>query len=270
MLAYPLPSTLATSSLSLSAANMSDMSEAIINATYTAFAQIMASFPDMMDEGVVGSGGAFDGAFAEEFLGLSSLPPGVVGSMSFWALNMTREKLASVLAPMNASVYAALGDAASLVSFSIAEPSASNNHTAFFESMNSSPSSAGQVSLSSSRLLGRPHLSDLPLAELASSLKQIMATQTEEEGGSLTIGLQGGPGPRNVPAERRGAVNPVWRDIYIHVVIDGADVDTKTQTPGQALKAGGEWLEANREAVWRQWAPDTGAYMNEASPFNGQ
>lgn len=270
MLTYPTPSTLTSASITLSAANMTDYSDATVNATWTAFAQFMASVPDLMDAGIVGSGAAFNGDSAKRILGLTSSVPGVLLSFSIWALNMTTDEMSNLLKPVQDNITATLGDSASSISLTVSDPGSSSNYTNFFMSMNASPSTAGQVSLLSSRLLGRGQLSNLPVSEVASYLQRTMASQTEDGGAMLTIGLQGGPGPRNVPEERRGAVNPVWRDVYVHVVVGGANVDTSASTPGPALRQAADWLEDNKEAVFREWAPETGAYMNEANPFNSQ
>jgi hypothetical protein len=39
-------------------------------------------------------------------------------------------------------------------------------------------------------------------------------------------------------------------------------------TPQNALSAAAAWIESKKEAVWREWAPDSGSYINEANPFN--
>lgn len=267
ILTYPTPANIAASSVRIMAANMSDYSDATVNATWIAFSQLMSSFPDLMDQGFAGSGAAFTGTSASSILGLSDAIPGVLASFNVWALNMTTETMDDLMSAVKNDIMSAIGDS-SLVTLTMSNSSSSSNYTEFFLSMNSSPSSAGQVSLGSSRLIGRGQLGDLAVTDVASYLEVIMASQTEGDGTMLTVGLQGGPGPRNVPEERRGAVNPVWRDVYLHVLAGGANVDTEGQTPRVALRAAAEWLDANKEAVWREWAPETGAYMNEANPFN--
>ncbi|KAI0098725.1 hypothetical protein GGR51DRAFT_425905 [Nemania sp. FL0031] len=269
MLTYPTPATLTSASITLAAANMSDHRDATVNATWAAFAQLMSGFPDVMDQGVTGSGAAFTGLSASQILGLSGPIPGVMVVLNVWSLNMSSEGMRNLLRPLHASVVSRLSDP-SLVSFTISDPSTSTNYSDFFAAINASPSTAGQISLSTSRLLGRAQLGDLAIDEVALYLQRIMVSQIEAQGTMLTIGLQGGPGPRNVPQKRRGAVNPVWRDIYIHIISGGANINTTMSTPGFALNQAGEWLEVNKEATFREWAPETGAYMNEANPFNSE
>lgn len=66
----------------------------------------------------------------------------------------------------------------------------------------------------------------------------------------------------------RGALTPAWRDAYLHVLVTGADIDTTSSSPQDALTAAAEWIEEHKEKVWREWAPDSGSYINEANPFN--
>ncbi|KAI0868293.1 hypothetical protein GGS24DRAFT_506921 [Hypoxylon argillaceum] len=269
LLTYPTPATLTSASIRLAAANMSDYRETTVNATWAAFAQLMSGFPNVMDQGITGSGAAFTGVSASGILGIPGPVPGVLVSLNVWALNITSEAMCTLLRPLQNTILSNLSDA-SLISFQISDPSTSTNYTDFFEAINASPSTAGQISLIASRLLGRAQLSDLAIDEVAPYLRRIMVSQTQMDGTMLTIGLQGGPGPRNIPQERRGAVNPVWRTIYVHIISGGANVDTTTSTPGSALRQAGKWLETNKEAIFREWAPETGAYMNEANPFNSE
>ncbi|ETS80656.1 hypothetical protein PFICI_08185 [Pestalotiopsis fici W106-1] len=266
ILTYPTPANIAASSVSIMAANMSDYSDATVNATWIALSQLMSSFPDIMDQGIAGSGAAFTGLSGNSILGLSEPIPGVLASFNFWALNMTTEAMDDLLSTVEYDILSAVGDSR-LISLTFSNSSSSSNYTEFFLSMNSSPSSAGQVSLTASRLIGRGQLGDLAVSDVASYFQRAMASQSGN-GSMLTVGLQGGPGPRNVPENRRGAVNPVWRDVYLHILHGGANVDTDANTPRMALQAAAEWLDVNKEAVFREWAPETGAYMNEANPFN--
>ncbi|KAL1635929.1 hypothetical protein SLS58_010034 [Diplodia intermedia] len=76
----------------------------------------------------------------------------------------------------------------------------------------------------------------------------------------VTIGLQGGPGVQAVSEERWGVVSTVWRDVYLHVIATGADMDaTAPGGPKKALSDAAEWLEEHKEKMWREWAPDMGA-----------
>ena len=74
-------------------------------------------------------------------------------------------------------------------------------------------------------------------------------------------------GPRNVDEGMRGAVNPAWRDAYLRLMVTGVNIDTSASSPRDALSAAAEWAEGNKEAVWREWAPDAGAYINEVNSF---
>ncbi|GAP91799.1 putative isoamyl alcohol [Rosellinia necatrix] len=270
MLTYPPPVDIVVLNIAMSAADVTNNDPATANATWMAAAGFISSLPDLMDQGVTGSGGIFTGQSAQRNLGLSQPPPGNALNFNLWSYNSTPEAMTALLAPVRENVLRSLGNASSLISMTISEPTTTPNYTAFFDALNASPSVAGSVSLASSRLLGRSELSELPRADLASYLKRIMVSSIEAAGSYLVIGLQGGPGPRKVPVERRGSANPVWRKTYLHFLVTGANVDLDGKSPGQVLSEGAEWMETNKEGVWREWGPETGAYMNEGNPFDGQ
>ncbi|KAI1292421.1 FAD-binding domain-containing protein [Xylaria venustula] len=270
MLTYPPPIDIVQSNIAMSAADLTNNDSVTANATWMAAAEFISSLPDLMDQGVTGSGGIFTGQSAQYNLGLSQPPPGNILNFTIWSYNYTPEAMTALLAPVRENVLKSLGSASSLISMTVSEPTTTPNYTAFFDELNVSPSTAGSVSLISSRLLGRSELSELPRAGLALYLKRIMVSEIEASGSYLVVGLQGGPGPRGVPVKRRGSANPIWRKTYLHFLVTGANVDLDGKSPGQALGEGAEWIEVNKEGVWREWGPETGAYMNEGNPFDGQ
>ncbi|KAI0459497.1 FAD-binding domain-containing protein [Xylaria acuta] len=270
VLTYPAPIDIVTSHIAISAANLTTKDPITANMTWMALAQFMSCLPDLMDQGVVGSGTVSTGDAARHSLGLSQPPPGNVASLDLWAYNSTHESLGALLTTVRENILKSLGNSSSLISMTISEPTTTPNYTAFFNAINTSPSPAGQIGLASSRLLGHLELSELPQADLGLYLKRIMASHTKGAGSVLSIVLQSGPGPRKVPRERRGAVNPTWRKTYVHMIATGADGDLEGRSPSQFLDETAQWVEVNQETVWRQWAPETGAYMNEANPFNSQ
>ncbi|KAI1450607.1 hypothetical protein F5Y02DRAFT_413329 [Annulohypoxylon stygium] len=271
MLTFPEPTNIITSSLTINQKNLNDTNPATINATWDAVALTLAKLPDLMDAGVVGSGLAAVGTSGKSVLGLPSTPTGAALSLSFWAYNSTVDDLASKLKSLQEQLLNVSTAASTALNVVVAEPSITPNFSAFFDSMNAAGSAAGTGGVSSSRLLGRAELSDRPLQEVRSYLQRVMAYQSPGTGAILVIGMQGGPGPRQVPSDRRGAVNPVWRKAYLHVLASGGYTDSSgAVTPYQALLNAADWTEVNQEAVWREWAPETGAYMNEANPFDGQ
>ncbi|KAI2634797.1 hypothetical protein GGS26DRAFT_524429 [Hypomontagnella submonticulosa] len=103
------------------------------------------------------------------------LPRGVVASFSVWAHNSTADALDRLLKLVRDNIINSLGNDAPLIMLSIKELSLTPNYTAFFNSMNSSPSPAASISLSSSRLLGLSGLSNRDPAEVAPDLRKIMA-----------------------------------------------------------------------------------------------
>ncbi|KAJ5010991.1 FAD-linked oxidoreductase ZEB1 [Colletotrichum sp. SAR 10_99] len=255
--------------VSLSVALSTDKNDtAAKEATWRSFAVLLASVPDLMDAGLTGSA-----LFSTDALTNASLAANVThnvsGSLGFFAYNTTAEKITSLLEPVRDRMLAAGGGNGS-VSVTLGEPSVQPDFISLFESVNGAPSAAGAYSLMTSRLLGRKHLSDIEQPTLVSYLKQIMQTQNPTGGGMMVIGLQGGPRPRSVPEKMRGAVNPVWRSTYIHMMSYGASIDTTNASPQDALDVAAKWLEETKEPIWREWAPGSGSYMNEANAFNSQ
>lgn len=186
--------------------------------------------------------------------------PGAVITPSFYGYNMTQAQMRRVLQELAAQAVAS-SDARSI----IAKPGNFQEYPSFFDYFNSTTSSSSESvadSLMSSRLLGRAELSELPTSDLKQHLQRLL-----EHSPFILLGLQGGRGPRNVPTELGGAVNPIWRRIYAHALSFGTPINT-TGVPSVELKKAGQWAEVHPEAVWREWAPDTGAYMNEANCFN--
>ncbi|KAH8649192.1 hypothetical protein BX600DRAFT_484096 [Xylariales sp. PMI_506] len=230
MLTYPAPTEIVEASVAISAANMSDFSNATVNATWVALSTILASFPDLMDQGITGSGSTAVGGSAERIFGLTASPPGVVASFSLWAYNSTVGAYRNRIETLNSTIMDNLGEDATRISLTIGELSVTSNYSTFFASMNSSPSTAGAISLSSSRLLGREEVTEIALEELSGYLQRVMRSQISD-----------------VPEPRRGALNPVWRKTYVHAVVTGTNVNLDGYTPAAALQNAAEWAEDNKE-----------------------
>ncbi|KAI1379578.1 FAD-dependent monooxygenase [Hypoxylon crocopeplum] len=254
MRTHPVPQNVVTAILSMSMVGNDTTIAA--NASWDALTTLTSSLPDLMDLGLTGSGTA------------STVDKGVQVSLGFFAYNTTASTLNSILEPVRARM-AAYGNNKTL-SVTISEPTAFSTFLSFFNDyLNSSPTGVAQISLVSSRLLGRRELTDIPSQTLRFHLQDIMRTQVEGRACQLIYGLQGGLGPKNVDMAMRGALNPAWRSAYVHLITTGAYVNQTDSTPQGALATAATWVEENKEAVWRQWAPGSGAYFNEANPFNG-
>ena len=190
-------------------------------------------------------------------VGANYTVPGAVITPSFQGYNMTKTQMRRVLQELAGQAVAS-SDAGSI----IAKPDNIQEYPSFFDFFNSTTSSSSEAvsdGLMSSRLLGR--------AELSTNDAKLHLQRLLEHSPFILLALQGGRGPRNVPTELRGAVNPIWRKIYLHTLSFGAPMEA-TGVPSVELKKAGEWAEEHPEAVWREWAPETGAYMNEANCFN--
>ncbi|KAL9624126.1 MAG: hypothetical protein Q9160_001648 [Pyrenula sp. 1 TL-2023] len=250
---YPAPSNVVTQSIVLSPASNDSAS---VNTSWNAFAVLASALPDLMDAGLAGAGAVSGSSIT-----------GVTVSLGFFAYNSTSDGLTAMTLPVKARMQAQSAYNGS-ISLSLTDPKVFPSFLSFFNDLNSGPSGAGAISLLSTRLLGRAQLSNLPISAVASYFRRVMRTG---DGGDslLVLGLQAGPGPRSVEPDMRGALNPVWRSTYVHAISTSASVSADA-SPQDALNAAALWTEQNLESVWREWAPETGAYMNEANPFDRQ
>ncbi|USW50386.1 Putative berberine/berberine, FAD-binding, type PCMH, subdomain 2 [Septoria linicola] len=142
------------------------------------------------------------------------------------------------------------------------------NCSSFYSSISGS-NTAGGGGVSSSRLLGRKELVDIPQCELSQYLRRAVAAQNTTAGTYATVGLSGGLGATDAPAERWGALLPAWNTAHLHFFVGGASGSVDDVTSPQTLLAdNAAWLEKNKEELWREWAPESGSYMNEGNPYN--
>ncbi|WYZ37180.1 hypothetical protein EsH8_II_000686 [Colletotrichum jinshuiense] len=258
--AHPNPGNVVSSAIEISTAGNDTTAK---EAAWRGFAVLLASIPDLMDAGLTGTGMGM--AEALQNSSLSNSMRKVSASLSFFTYNTTEERLASLLGPVRDRIIAEVGNGT--VDVSLSEPSTQPDFMSFFESVNEAPSGAGSSGLMTSRLLGRKELAGVPIPTMTSYLRRLMVPQDPTGSSMMVIGLQGGLGPRNVPETMRGALNPAWRSTYIHMMSYGASVDA-TVSPQETLAGAAKWLEETKEPVWREWAPGSGAYMNEGNAFN--
>ncbi|KAJ5272472.1 FAD-binding type 2 [Penicillium angulare] len=253
---HPVPENMVTGGVAFYAGSQSNASEA---GSWNALAHVVSSIPDIMDTGLTGSITALTKEEIVTLLGLDQTVPGAAASISLTGFNMTTaqmnvtiKKLAEQIRNVKYGNY---------LNFTLTTPTTKNYYT-----YSGSTTEAGAVSLLTSRLLGRRELSDIPKKDLIVYLQRILSSE-ESTGSILLFGLQAGLGPANVPEEMRGSVLPAWREAYTHVMTYGASINA-TEDATAGLKSGADWYEAHREPVWREWAPNTGAYMNEGNPFS--
>lgn len=228
------------------------------DATWSAVATVLSKIPDIMDSmPIAGTINVVKGSTGSSMVGANYTVPGAVITPSFQGYNVTKAQMRRVLQKLAAQAVAS-SEPGSI----IAKRNNIQEYPSFFDFFNSTTSSSSATvadGLMSSRLLGR--------AELSTSDAKLHLQQLLEHSPFILLGLQGGRGPQNVPTDLRGAVNPVWRKIYAHTLSFGTPINA-TGIPSVELKKAGQWAEEHPEAIWREWAPDTGAYMNEANCFN--
>ncbi|WQF80674.1 Putative berberine/berberine, FAD-binding domain, PCMH-type, FAD-binding, type PCMH, subdomain 2 [Colletotrichum destructivum] len=260
---HPSPKNVVQATLSMSMAG--NDTQAAILASWNALATISAALPDLMDAGLAGFGNAATTKVYTTSSG--ALGQGVTATFTFFGYNTTERAVSSLLAPLKSSMLAHGGDGALLVALS--EPEVFSTYLSFFsDSLNIVETPVGQISLPSSRLLGRRELTEIPLEQLRTHLQSVMKTQVDGASAALVYGLQGGKGPREVQEHMRGALNPAWRRAYVHLLSAASYVNITDTTPQEALASAAAWTEEIQEAAWRKWAPGSGSYINEANPFN--
>lgn len=257
---HPVPENVVTGSLTFHPRSKYTASK---NASWSAFAELASSLPELMDEGITGTVMALTGENAVNYLGLSEALPGVSVTVNFVVYNSTVQSMNTTLNEIVANITRASHDQLNLT---LTSP-ISHSYWSYTKPNFLASQSAGTASLVSSRLLGRNELSNLSRPELINYLQKISAAQVADKGTLLVWGLQGGKELAGIPKIRRGSVLPAWRTAYVHVMSYGGSVNA-TADPSEALAVGSGWYETVIEPVWREWAPHTGSYMNEGNPFS--
>jgi hypothetical protein len=256
---HPAPTEVTSGVISMFPQNASGSAEA----SWEAAALLLSELPGVMDKGMAGSASMATGnniaAFVPTFDGPTD---GVaVTQVLYYYGNGSNATFHSLVNPLlnklntrfNGSVDASL------------TVSTTPGYEAFYKSISGS-NVAGGGGIMSSRLLGKKELVDTPRTDIVPYIKTALTSESGK-GLYLTIGLQGGPIMANMSEERFAATNPAWRSAYLHFMAGGAEPSSDL-SPQEQLTASGDWIEANKEAMWRKWAPESGAYMNEANPLN--
>jgi hypothetical protein len=263
---YPAPSNVVTGIVQIKPRFGTNVSH---EASWSTVAAWLGRLPDLIDAGMAGAATVATGTTAAGFFpDLAPQNPfnGIALQQILWGFNTTSEAVEALLRPVIAELNPG-NSTNSSVTISLSTSNFSN-YTSFYSSI-SGDNVAGGESVTSSRLLGRRELVSTPHSDVVRYLKIAMAGQNATGGSFATIGLQGGPGVRDAPEERWGALLPAWRTAYLHFISNGATVDSVAAgSPKKALDGAAKWYEETREPMWREWSPDSGAYMNEANPFN--
>lgn len=253
---HPVPENMVTGGVAFYAGYQSNTSE---TGSWNALAHVVSSIPEIMDSGLTGSITALTEEETVALLGLDQTVPGAAASISLTGFNMTTEQ-------MNVTINNLADQIRNVTYGGYLNITLTPTNTKKYYTYSGSSTDAGVVSLLTSRLLGRRELSDISKRDLITYLQRILVDE-DSTGSILLFGLQAGFGPANVPEEMRGSVLPAWREAYAHVMSYGASINA-TGDATESLKRGAEWYEAHIEPVWREWAPNTGAYMNEGNPFS--
>jgi hypothetical protein len=188
-----------------------------------------------------------------------------LGGLPSYVVNISAANFNATVDPLMRQLQPCGSDNSLTVSLSSSQFA---NHSSFYDAI-SGRKTAGSGGVMSSRLLGRPQLSDLPLDTIQNYLKRAVKAQNATAGTYATIGLSGGPGVINQPSDRWGSLIPAWRSAYLHLYVGGESGEVNDEiSPSALLASATDWTEENKEALWQEWAPEMGAYMNEANPYN--
>jgi FAD/FMN-containing dehydrogenase len=259
---YPAPESVIMGGISLA-----PLSEQGANVSWDAATILFNALPGLMDAGVAGAMSMASGSTGKAFNpSAPSLTAGAVVAQTLWGFNMSQSHFDSLLEPVIRQMHTAGSNETISISKTVSQ---FDNYTGFYSAISGS-NTAGGGGISSSRLLGHRHV-DLPHSTLKGYLQRAVAAENATAGTYMTIGLSGGPGVIQTPEHRFGALLPAWKSAYLHLFVGGSSSSPSTDvSPSVALSNAAEWIEDNKESLWREWAPDSGSYMNEGNPYNTQ
>lgn len=212
-------------------------------------AYVVSQFPDLADAGISGYPIVFN--TVKNFIdGSDTFIKGIIGKLILpGSSNATQlvEKIKPIFQHVNATWPGMFGE----------------YNTTYYPDFqawyaeNFDPSPTGHENLMSSRLLDRPALTS-DLAALKLALAKFSAS------GQATVYIVSGPAVHKAQPRGGGnAVLPVWRRTYVH-----ATASIAYYTPNNSTYlADAKELTGFFSSAMRDLAPDTGAYMNEASKY---
>ena len=256
---FPAPESVIFGSVALAPLN-----EQGVNASWDAATILFNALPGLMDAGVAGAMSLASGSTGKAFNpSAPAFTTGAVAGQALWAFNMSQAHFDSLLEPVVRKMHDAGSNETIAISYSASQL---DNYTEFYSAVSGS-NTAGGGGVSSSRLLGHRHV-DIPHDTLKTYLQRALVAENATSGTYMTIGMSGGPGVINTPERRFGALHSAWKSAYLHLFVGGASASPSADvTPSAALSSAAEWLENTKESLWRDWAPDSGSYMNEGNPY---
>lgn len=211
-------------------------------ASWDGLTALMRALPDLMDAGITGF-----------VMATVSQPEGsnrrqVDMTMTFYEYNSTANRWLGLLRPLQERMASFSNNQS--IQVKLSDPEVLHDFLDLFDVLNPVPSRCGDIALPSSRLLGRRKLTEMSHDTVKSYLKRVTVSQLKGMSTLMVIGLQGGPGPRSVENNMRGALTPAWRDAYLHVLVTGSDIDTTDGiNPQFALQKAADWTNAYQENV---------------------
>lgn len=252
---YPAPRSVTAGTLSVVAS-----SSLGANASWDAAALVVSRTPELMDAGLSGALVIASGRRTAALDPNShASPPGVLLHFDIRAYNTTPEAFQARIDPL----VTALSNLSASLMVTATTPIQAPSFLAYFTAARES-TPAGTANLAASRLLPRAALT---AQDLRAHLRAAMSAQDAETGAELILITAAGRGAARVPLSMRGALNPAWRTAYVHAIADAAVVDER-KAPKVALAEASAWLEHHTQRALREWAPRSGAYINEADAYD--
>ncbi|KAK4449569.1 FAD-binding domain-protein [Podospora aff. communis PSN243] len=215
---------------------------------FLAIAHFVSSFPALADAGVTGYPIIFNSV--PSTANPARLVSGIIGKLIMLDAP-SKDTILQQLQPLFTHINTTYPD-----QFEFYTDVTSHNNFAAWYLDNFDPSPVGYSSVMSSRLLDKEALTSNVTA-LKTALERFSA------GGQATVYIVSGKGV--FEAQPRGgatAVHPAWRRTYVHATASVSFPALDAKARDAAIKASNLYADGLREL-----APDTGAYVNEASKY---
>lgn len=183
---YPLPTNVVLGDLSMSLpSNRTD----VIEASWAALAKLMRLLPDLMDSGVTGYG-RVTGQKVTTSNG--SIFHGVGIAMTLYSFNTTSAALKALLDPVRTQMLAHGQEQG--IQVNVSEPTVLPDCMSLFDVLNPYPSRCADISLVSTRLLGRQELTGITHESLKLFLQRLFKSQQESGSAMMSLGSREGQG----------------------------------------------------------------------------
>ncbi|KAM0293674.1 hypothetical protein ACHAPM_011574 [Fusarium culmorum] len=207
---HPYPKNVVWPSISMDLAENATVE--VATASWNAMAILVRNLLGLVGLDITGNGFAATSTISTSN-NRSSIQKGIGLIITLYGYNTTTSTLKFLLEPTSHRMITCA--AIKGVKIEMAELNMAEDYLSLFDVVNPNSSTCSDISLGSSRLLGYSQLTDLPLEDVQRHLYTIVNSQVEGEPSNMIIGLQDGPGPKDVSQDMRGGLNPAWPQDYL-------------------------------------------------------